>query len=354
MMNAMHLAALAALLLSPPPAPSAVTLEIQSPQPGQTLSAGLFVNLSLIAPASGEYEVEVACFGTTHYLLAAKDHPSRSVDGEGAATWKLLDRWLLPEAGPATLTARVQGLGEVGIGGESRLLAERTIEFRYEPLTGDALDEKLEQQTHYLIGQWMGECDGIEPGKEPYGFDRKDPQSRLAQAKLYFESRQDWLMGRLIAYALLADVYENALQPGDALRALRYAGEVWAAESGEVIDRPPFPPTPLLWRHDHWTTAPAHLNRLADFYARRDDLDRAVHQAEQIIAYYADQVRRHQKLDAWHRDRCNESAAWTMSTIAQWHYLLRRDREGYDRWMAKHAATKPAPAGGRGLLGQDR
>lgn len=358
MMNSALLPALVAVLSAvpvskPDAGESEVRLEVRYPEANATLSEGISVSFILTGPATAEYEIELRCAETTHYLLADQNSPGRSTNDPGMAMWNLWDPWFLPQAGPLELEVRVFELDGGGIGGEQELVLKETVPFEYAPLVGDELQREIEGNSSWIANCWMRYADQLMPQGHLY-YDRSPPtlEGRRGAALSYVEARRDWLIHRVDAYTMLARDFENALLPGDALRAMNHAKELYDAESGEIVLRAPLGPMTIRWRQTHWTHSPSHLGRLADFYAKRKDTKRAQYYLEQAIAYYRDQVAQNKNLDAWHLGKCSEYAAWETANIAKLQYLFSRDREGYDRWTAKYRATKPKETGGGGLLDQ--
>jgi hypothetical protein len=335
--------------------PPEIKFEVLRPVAGKVYSEGLYPAFRLTGASDREFEVEVRCFETTRYILATKRTPHQAPVGNDASLtlWNLYASPMLPMAGDQVCEVRLYELTNETLGKERRLLAEREIPFRYEPYSGEEYDKRIGWIRNTLVGA------GWDLAKHNY--DPRGPYSTWQTVNLHDSARSEALSymdrlhwefsQRMSAYAQAARFYDNALQPGLALSALKKAEEIWDAEGSTILNIPPAPSRPIYWRLSHWEDPPAHYDAWGYFYALRKDLDRAVHHYQESIVFFLHQAREHPQLDQWHKDRCNERAAWKMLEISRLHYGIKRDRAEHDLWLEKYWETLPESEGG-GLLGQ--
>ena len=329
------------------------SIALTNPKPGEELryySWEVALVVEVVAPP-GDYEVELSYQGVTHHLpaLAARGRPGEG----GKASWSLRDPWLLPELGTHELELRLLSLTDAGLGASGRMLADSTV-----PLTYAIWAEKPPQMAAgermlNLARNALVHAEVLDPVKDPYrDTNVSDLDHQRALAVKWLAARSEWLQRRVEVLTEIAELYEYTGRPGDGLRALRRAEAIWNAESPEILHRAPAPAHPAKWIPNKFSSAPPHTLALANFYARRMEFDRAMEYLQAALTYMTEQQAKHPSLDEGDRRNCANHSSTLMTRIAELHYLLRRDRAGYDLWMTRaEKARAPARDGGGGLLG---
>lgn len=328
---------LCALFAAPHPqsAPK-YAVEVTSPEPGKSISYLYYeisISLQVTAPP-GEYEVELRYGGITHYLPAFREQGSLGKDG--LKRWGLRDRWLLFELGEHPLQLRLLSLDAASVDGIGTVLAETnttlffTVNEKYPP------SEQVKQRLENLGNGGIYAAEVLEPVTEPYRNDKhSDFEHKSEQASKWLKAKTKWLRQRIDALAEIAEIYEYTGRPGDGLKLLRMAETLWNTESKVILNRPPMQPQPQGWEAENMVFVPRHIGYLESFYARRMELEPAMKYLQQSLDHYDEQYKSNPLLSERERRRCHEQAGFVMLRAAQLHYLLRRDRAGYDKWMKR-------------------
>jgi hypothetical protein len=316
------------------------SLRLTSPAPGEELhyySWEISITVGVIAPP-GDYEVELTYQGTTHFLPALKAYGR--VDESGLESWSLVDYWLKPELGEHPVELRLLSLTDTGIGASGRLLARNDDTITYSYREDDPPEKQARDQMRYLARNAIQRAERLDPVERSYvSSDGSEAGERRAHAEAWIDARHGWLSQRLKTLAKIAELYDYTGRAGDGLLALQRAEALWKAESTEILHREPASPFPIKWQFDGDVGVPPHLLALAGFYGRRLESERAVEYLKEGIAFMGEQQRKHPRLEPDDRRYCENIASGLMGRVAMLHYLVTRDRAGYELWKQRSKDT---------------
>mgnify|MGYP006289753293 CR=1 FL=1 len=330
------------------------SIRLSSPEPEHEwryTSWPMSVSVEVIAPP-GDYEVELFYNGVTHYLTAFDDR-GYALEG-GKKRWNLSDQWLYPELGKHDLELRLLSLEAPGVGAAGRRLAECRTQIEYVLSTETPPEEQARKTLRQLANAAITWAKVLDPIEAPYQRDgHSDLEHRRRLADEWLTAKSKWLHQRVETLAKIAELYDYTGRPGDGLRALKRAEAIWKGEASRVLHRTPAPAFPIKWHPGGYVYAPAQHRVRAGFYARRMELDRAVESLKQAIAFMDEQQAKHPYLTDDDRKICGDYKASLMHDIARMHYILRRDRAGYDLWMKRSKKARGVvDTREGGLLGQ--
>ncbi len=329
-------------------------LEVTSPDEGEVVSYHSWspgIAIKLRAPA-GDYEVELYYAGVVHHMLALRNR-ARVLDG-GRLEWNLYDRFIQPVHGSEPVQLRLKALGGAGVGGSGELLMEHETLYRFEIADVSSLEERAVELAKGVAGQWIHVAQTLDPKTDPYppyGLEGVDAEQGLALG--WMAKKHDWIWLRVYNLTQLGEAFSYADRPGDALGLFRMAEAIYEDEGTAMLKRGPVAHFPARWTPQDISYAPEHWQGLAEFHARRAQLDQAMSYLKKELEYYQDQARNHPSLDADDRTRCWERVANQMGVIGDLNYYLRRDRVSYDLWWKKSKEARArVPERNGPLLGE--
>jgi len=324
---------------------TAVTLRITKPESGATYRRGLNLNGTLSTPTGREYDVKVRCFQMTHWLLCTpkQAHPPK-VGPDGRVTWNLWDDLFLPQSGDQVMEFEVYELRNGVAVDPDHPVARAEIPFRFVPATKEELAEDLAFRSQEICEKGLGMVTSLMDPRSPYGPLEISSQNGKKMADItlsYFTSQHNEFFERIDAYGIAAYHLDRACRPGDALRALRRAEEIYDLEKDVLLSGPGFQNWPIVWKDTYSSDPPFFFGEYSSFYARRNELDKAVRWKKKDARFYLRQASEHPLFKPVRREKCRKDAARCYQQIGRIHYLLKRDRGEWDAWMRKYEQTLP-------------
>ena len=284
----------------------------------------------------GRHVVEVACGVFTHYFLIDPADPWTGSNG----WYEIIDRFFLIGKGANQLTVTVKSEDE------KTTVAEGSVSFQVIDMSDETKRKSLSDVRSAIVsGAWNVDRGGNSYRGAYHNYmsksDKEYQETILKRtADSYVTSKNNDFTGRIGAFVRLSDFYERCFRPGDALRSLKHAEEIYEEEKGQKTSLPQVGEVPIVDYFDSCSWAPEHLEGYAQFYARRMALERAVEWLRKVAGFYEDQATRHASNEDTVRDG-KFRAACMYRKIAQYHFMLDRDLTAYETWMDRFRQTLP-------------
>jgi len=322
-----------------------VTLNITEPENGTVYSRNVRFRAALSTPAGREYDVKVRCFEMTHWLLCTPTGPfSPKISPKGRVKWALWDDHFLPQSGDQVMEIEVYELRNGVPVDPDTPVARAEVPFRFVPATKEELAEDLTGQSRYICAEGISlALDFMEP-RSPYRALQKlrGKEGVMSSEALSYVTRRHYeFWDRTNGYGGAAYHLDRAGHPGDALRALRMAEEIYNLEKNVLLSGPGFQNWPIVWMNTYSSDPPSFFGEYADFYARRNELEKAIHWQKERAGFYLRQASGHPLFEPIRREKCHKEAARCYQRIGRLHYLLKRDRAEWDAWMRKYEQALP-------------
>jgi len=317
--------------------PETVQLEITCPVEGTTYTRGFTFTANLTGAPDKTYIAVLQCFGVTHHLLCDSQGTFAPIaNRNGKIAWGLHDRYLLPEPGDHILEIAVFEQGN------TIPLQEDRIRFRMERMPDDELQKELKRISNWLIWSVKTLRDNIERSDVDRAKRTPRSGSKLSEASRdELSNRYHLFTSRMKAFGEAAEFYEQACRPGEALRALRFAHEIYAREGAAVTNVPEIKGFPVQWDTKDVSYPPKHFFEFAVFYARRKDLKQTERWFLEYTAWWKRQHEKHPFLSAREKEKCLEHSLWPYLELARLHYMLYQDMDACEQWMEKYKANMP-------------
>lgn len=330
---------------------SAVLLTVIEPESGMVYSRDVRLRAVLSTPAGREYDVKVRCFQTTHWLLCSPSDPfPPKASPKGWVTWNFWDDHFLPQSGDQVMEIEVYELRNGVPVDPDTPVARTQIPFHFVPASKEELAPDLTLWGNKICDEGMSLAGDLMDPRSPYG-----PLEKLSkkqggmsrEARSYVTRRKYEFWARTNAYGSAAYHLDRAGHPGDALRALRTAEEIYNLEKNVLLSGPGFQNWPILWMDTYSSDPPSFFGGYSKFYSRRNELDQAVHWEKERAEFYLRQASGHPLFKPVQREKCQTEAARCYQQIGRLHYLLNHDRAERDAWMRKYEQALPASASER-------
>jgi len=324
----------------------AVILTVTEPENGGDYSRGVRLRATLSTPAGREYDVKVRCFEMTHWLLCTPKGPySPKISPKGRVKWHFWDDHFLPLSGDQVMEIEVYELRNGVPIDPDTPVAKAEIPFRFVPATKEELAEDLTGRSRSICGKGVNLALDLMDPRSPYNSlqvsGRKEGEMSR-EALSYVTARHYEFFERTNGYGMAAYHLDRAGRPGDALRALRMAEEIYNLEKNVLLSGPGFQNWPIIWMNTYSSDPPVFFREYSDFYARRNELDQAIHWQKESAGFYLRQASGHPLFEPVRREKCHTEAAECYRRIGRLHYLLKRDRAEWDAWMRKYEQALPA------------
>lgn len=330
--------ALIAATAAPANAPSLVIVSPRADQPHAQSTVS--VSVRVVDGPDEPLEVRIESLGVTHRVTTnPRAQPPRR-PGQPAGVPAYDGYWFMPP-GPATITLSVWRPGA-----SEPLIPPQTVSF-----TVTAPAAKDLAATTEIVRQRISNPErSRQTARRTYeravwnGQRGSKPEWVREQADSYLSHRHAEFRDRISAYCTLANaVYEAAGNAGDALRTLRLADEIYAAEGRITVSGPHLRPVPAMYLPKDWTYAPAHFQAFTTFYLRRQALELATVWKVKEAEWYRAQADFH-AADVRIRQESLKRAAFAYREIGSWYVLFANDPESRAKWERKAAEVPVGPA----------
>ena len=329
----------------------AIVLNITEPENGVIYSRDVTLRGTLSTPPGREYEVKVRCFEMTHWLLCTPKRPfPPKTNAKGRVKWHLWDDYFLPLSGDQVMEIEVFELRNGAPVDPNTPVARTEVPFRFVPATKEELVEDLAGRSRMICGEGLSLAKGLLDPRSPYlTLEKLDQKGgEMSSEGLSYVTRRHYdFWSRTNGYGMAAYHLDRAGHPGDALRALRTAEEIYNLEKNALLSGPGFQNWPIIWKNTYSSDPPAFFREYSYYYARRNELDQAVHWQKERAGFYLRQASGHPLFRPVTREKCRTDAARCYQQIGRLHYLLKRDRAEWDAWMRKYEQALPASASER-------
>lgn len=314
---------------------SGPTVLISSPVAGAKVEGvPFYMTFELKNIPPGRHVVEVACGVFTHFFLIDPADPWIGSNG----WYEITDRFFPVGKGANELRVTVRDEDE------KTTVAEGSVSFQ----VIDMSDEKKREASDDARSEISSAAWGL--GSSWNSYRREYAKSKTQKdynqdylkraAGSYVNSRNTDFTARIGAFVRLSDFYERCHKPGDALRSLKHAEDIYEEEKELTNSAQSFSDVPVVDIPDACAWAPNHLEGYAVFYARRMALERSAEWLLKVAAFYEDQATRH----ASNADTVGDAkyrAACMYRKIAQYHFMLDKDLDAYTIWMNRFRQTLP-------------
>ncbi|GEM_PF-4126902 len=232
-----------------------------SPKNGSTHTGTVEIGGSIDDGPDGRFTVVIKCFGVTHHHLT----PER-ISLLGIKTTTGFSDNLFNQT-PGQHTAQVS----VWQPNNPKPLAEATVTFtivKPDTIESQALDDIRRDLASYARSVLNNQKSLLSASRDARS--GKKTTAQLAESEDYLRKRRlDDRYARANALIRTAELYERALDPARALRALQLAQKIHADESG--------------------AGEPFHLEAFARYHTRRGDYEKTLDCWKQIIAWHESQ-----------------------------------------------------------------
>lgn len=326
----------------------AIHVKVTEPVAGATYSRDFTLTANVSTPVGREYDVKVSSFQTTHWhLLTPTQLSPPKPNAEGRVQWRIRDDFFLPLEGDQVLQIDVYELRNGVQIDPDKPLASLQVPFRFVPAPKEELAKDLADRSDYLCMNSADPNRAVLDPRSLYTFQKqlREYQEEASKGKMpsdaesYVTARNNGLFSRTNSYAAAAQIYDRAGHPGDALRALRWAQEIYKTEQHVLLSGPGFQNWPIIWQTTYPVDPPYYLTGFSDFYARRSELAQAVAWQKEASDFWLRQGAEHPTYKPDRRQHCREKGSVHYLNIARLHYLLNHDRSAYDSWMRKREQT---------------
>jgi len=284
-------------------------LTIGSPKNGTTYTGAVEITGGIDDGPDGRFTVIIKCFGVTHHHLT----PER-VSLLGIKTTTGFSDALFNQT-PGQHTAQISVWHQKN----PKPLAEATVTFtivKPDSIEGDRLDDIRRDIT--------GAGRTVLSSQRTLWSDARDAR-RGKRTVAQLADSEDWLRKRLLndrytrlsALTRVAELYERALDPARALRALQLAQKLNDMESAAVAPRA-----------NEAVSEPPHLMAFVRYHTCRGDYEKTLDYWKQIIAWHEGQFQR-ADLDAKAKNSPRESLWRAYEAMGEVHVLFKNDLDGY-------------------------
>ncbi len=324
----------------------AAILTVTEPANGAEYNRNVRFRATLSTPAGREYDVKVRCFEMTHWLLCTPKGPfPPKISPKGRMKWPLWDDHFLPLSGDQVMEIEVYELRNGVPVDPDTPVARAEIPFRFVPATKEELAADLTSLSRSICGEGVSlAMDSMDPRSTFRALQKlSGKEGEMSHEALSYVTRRHYeFWDRTNGYGMAAYHLDRAGHPGDALRALRTAEEIYNLEENVLLSGPGFQNWPIVWMNTYSSDPPVFFREYSDFYARRNELDQAIHWQKERAGFYLKQASGHPLFKPVRREKCHKEAARCYQQIGRLHYLLKRDRAEWDAWMRKYEQALPA------------